>query len=120
MSGTATLKFFLSAVANGAAIKLTPGTQDVVIAGDHWLGNIQEIGTAAENLVQGDVGTPGYIIAHNLNDTNFIEIGYDDGGFKPVVKLLPGEWALFRSAQATPQAKADTAACDLEFIMLEA
>lgn len=103
----------------GVKVERAPGSVDVTITGDHAIHKTQEIGTSAENLDKGEITTPGYGLFHNLDGTNFVEIGYDDTGFKPTVKIESGEWALFRLAQATPQAKADTAACDLEFILIE-
>ena len=96
--------------ANGLTISTT---------GDKYISNTQEIATSAEAILLGDIGTPGYMIVHNLDDANFIEIGYDDTGFKPTIKLKSDEWAIFRLTQAVPQAQADTAACDMEYIIIE-
>ena len=104
----------------GVAFGKTVSSTTSDMAGDHVVWRTQEIGTSAENLGKGEITTPGWFMAHNLDATNFVEIGYDDTGFKNVVKILAGEWAgPFRLAQAAPQAKADTAAVDLEYIMLE-
>ena len=74
---------------------------------------------AAEALALGDIGTPGLMMVQNLG-ANYIEIGYDDTGFKPTVKLLAGEWACFRLAKAAPQAQAITGAVVVEFFLIEA
>ena len=74
---------------------------------------------AAEALALGDIGTPGMMMLHNLG-ANYIEIGYDDTGFKPTVKVLAGEYSLFRHAQAAPQALANTAPVEIQFLLLEA
>lgn len=105
---------------NGAKFSRIPAAFSVDVAGDHVASGTQEVGTSAENLEKGDITTSGYLLIHNLDGTNFVEVGYDDSGFKNVVKLLAGEWALFRSAQATLQVKADTAACDIEYYLFEA
>ena len=97
-----------------------PANLDIDVTGDKYNASRQEIATSAEAIALGDVGTPGYILCHNCDATNYIEIGYDDAGFKPVVKMLAGEWALFRLAPAVPQAQANTAACDLEYFLVEA
>jgi len=60
------------------------------------------------------------MMVKNTDDTNFVEIGYDDTGFKNVVKILPGDAALFQLAQGTPQAKADTDACVIQYFIVEA
>jgi hypothetical protein len=100
----------ISRNANGILIDIT---------GDKYVSNVQEIGTSAEDLELGDITSPGYMLIHNLDNTNFIEVGYDDSGFKPTVKVPPGEWGVFALAQATPQGRANTAACDAEYIVVE-
>jgi len=120
MADEITAQFYLKFNKNSNSVpQMTPSTQSIDVTGDHYNQTTQEIGTSAEALRLGEIGTPGYIMVHNLDATNYIEIGYDDSGFKPLVKLKPGEWSLFRLAQAAPQAKADTAACDLEFLLIE-
>jgi len=55
----------------------------------------------------------------NLDATNFVEIGYDDSGFKNVIKLKAGETFITRISQSAPYAKADTAAVELFYIIYE-
>ena len=70
---------------------------------------------AAEALALGGVTTPGGVAwFKNLNATNFVQIGFDDTGFVPIAKLLPGECALIPLVNA-PWAQADTGACLLEY-----
>ena len=82
---------------------------------------VQEIGTSYEQVILGDVSTEGYAMFRNLDATNFIQLGLDGGAsLTPVVRLKAGEVALFRiDAGATIFAKADTAACDLDVLILE-
>lgn len=87
-------------------------------------GGVQEIGFAAHEAVAlGDLTTEGYAIFRNLDDTNFLELGIDvAAAFEPVARLEPGEIALYRISQdagATPYAQANTAACNLEYMILE-
>lgn len=98
------------------------GTITADVTGNEYTRMTQNIGTSAEAVVQGSVGTPGYILVHNLDTTNFVELGYDDTGFKPTVKVPASGWAFFyvSAAAATLQAKADTGACDIEYFLLEA
>jgi hypothetical protein len=79
--------------------------------------NTQNIGTSAEALALGGVTTPGFAVFQNLDDTNYVEIGVDSGGFVAVVKLKPGEQAILRLATTAPQARANTAAVDLFYII---
>ena len=78
----------------------------------------QTIGTDEEALDIGDIGTAGYIICKNLDDTNYIEIRPGSGA-ADLIKLKAGEVAMFRLALNGPYAIADTAACDLEFLLIE-
>ncbi len=84
-------------------------------------GGVQEIGFAAHEVIAlGDLGTLGYVILRNLDDTNFVEIGRDiAAAFQSFASLKPGEPQLFRfAAGVVPYAQADTAAVDLEFMIL--
>ena len=65
----------------------------------------------------GDVATPGLVLLLNLDAANYIEVGADADA--PFVKLKAGEFALFRAGGATLSAKAHTAACLLEYAILE-
>ena len=85
-------------------------------------GGVQNIGTTAELVALGDVATVGYAYFANLDATNFVQIGIDVAAtFYPVIKLNPGEGQVFRiDPAATLYAKADTAACNLDTLILEA
>lgn len=78
----------------------------------------QTIGTSEEALDIGDIGTAGFIIGKNLDATNYVTIRPGTGE-TDLVKAGPGEPFLFRLAMSGPYAIADTAACDLEFLIVE-
>ncbi len=87
-------------------------------------GGIQNIGFAADEAIDvGDVTTVGWCIFRNLDDTNFVEVGIEVAAtFEPMIRIEPGETALFRLSQdagATLYAQADTAAVDLEYYLAE-
>lgn len=84
-------------------------------------GMVQSIGTTHEALSIGaDIATPGVLRLKNQDAINYIEVGRDvTGTFVPLIKLKPGETQLIRlAASAPPYAKANTAACDLEWLVL--
>lgn len=83
--------------------------------------NIQTIGTSAETLAMGDIGTAGWCLFRNLDATNFITLGPDTGGAAQatLIKLLPGEPSIMRLGTSVIYATADTAECKLEYIILE-
>lgn len=89
------------------------------VAGDKWTHLIQEIGLAEEALQLGDIAAGGYCFLHNLDATNFVSIrrATAEGN---AIKIGPGEIALFRLEATAPFAIADTAACDVEIVLLEA
>lgn len=90
----------------------------VTVTGDAFTHEIQEIGTSEEEVAQGaEVGTPGYMFVKNLDSTNYIEIGSTSGVYD--IKLKAGEIALYRHNSATVYAKANTAACNLEYWLIE-
>jgi hypothetical protein len=82
-------------------------------------GGTQAIGTAAagEAIVLGDVATNGVAYFVNLDATNFIEIGIQNGGtFYPLLRFNAGEGGCMRLAQGvTPYARANTSSAILEY-----
>ena len=87
------------------------------IDGDASEARIVSVGTSFEKLSTiSDVGSPEYIFIQNLDDTNFITIGTStDEHFK----LKPGEFCVFNTGGSDTYAKADTAACLVEYIITE-
>ena len=86
------------------------------VSGDSFTHVVQEVGTSDELIVIGsDVATWGYVYLKNLDSTNYVEVGLT-GSYS--IKLKPGEVALFRAAAAL-YAQANTAAVDLEIIVIE-
>ena len=90
----------------------------VTVSGSKITEIIQNIGTSAESVDIGDIGTVGYVIAKNLDTTNFVELR-DGAAGADVVKMKAGEIAVFRSVAADLNAIADTAACNVRFLIIE-
>lgn len=90
------------------------------VTGDNVMHNRQTIGTSEEALVLGDVATGGYFIAVNRDDANFVELRSGTGA-TDFIRLKAGEVCLFRVSPdaMAPYAIADTAACELEYWLLE-
>ena len=90
----------------------------VDITGDSIMHNTQVIGTTEEQIVvPSDLTTYGYIFIRNLDSTNFIEVGRTTGVYND--KLKAGEFLLKRCDGNTLYAKADTASCNTEIIVIE-
>ena len=113
------LKIVTSLVfSKGGAQTVARYSDSVDVTGDAYTRGIQSIGTSEEQVVQGaELGTPGFVILKNLDDTNYIEVGSTTGVYD--IKLKAGEVALYRHNSATMYAKANTAACLLEYTIVE-
>lgn len=89
------------------------------VAGDAFTYQVQSIGTVEEAIEQGtDVGTPGYLMIKNTDSTNYVEIGSTSGVYD--IKISAGEIALYRHNSAIIYAKANTGACVIEYVLIEA
>lgn len=91
---------------------------NVTVAGSYYSNGIVSIGTADESLPLADVGTIGFVCIKNLDATNFVLIGADGTNYP--LKLLPGEECKTRWNGAAVHAKADTAACKVAYLIVEA
>lgn len=77
-------------------------------------GGIQSVGTTAETLDLGSVGTEHLLLLWNLDSANACEYGYDSTGFVKTGVIPPGMPAiLWVDGSKTWQGKAQTAAVDL-------
>lgn len=99
-----------------------PPVAQVDQAGDGGFGATLSIGTSEEAITFTDVGTYGILCMQNLDDTNFVTYGPTSGGAMVVMgRLNPGgEPQILRLEPGiTLRMKADTAACDVELLLLE-
>ena len=107
-------------------LKVSRGqTNQVDITGTDYDAGVQDIGTSNEVLViNSDMSTAvSWIYVKNLDATNFIEVGNQNGG-APIyfVKLFPGKSAVLPVTVTKDNIAclANTAACRLEFVVVEA
>lgn len=123
MAGTVSLSAalsFLSALTGGALVGLSkPNLPVVSSAGNYQQGN-QLIPTTAGGtaLNLGAVATPGWLFIQNMDAANYVTILNATSG-SSCVKLLPGEFALFRCASATPALLANTAGVEVQYILCD-
>ena len=87
--------------------------------GDKYQAGVQIVGTVEEQLDKGDVGTIGYIAFRNLDVTNFVQMGRAAGAYSMDVKAGKGGVIPWGSA-TSPFVKANTAACEFEYLIIEA
>ena len=108
------------AKANVPSVNFRADSLSVTVAGTQISDNVQSVGTAEEAILLGDVAPGGYCFAQNMDTTNFVSLRQATGAAN-FLKLLAGEWAIFRlSADATaPYAIADTAAVNVRFLRFD-
>ena len=98
-------------------------TERFDVTGTHSSSGVQTIGTSQEPVeISADVATLGYGMFRNISTANYIELGVvENSVFRPFAKLQPGHLAALPLGMAYDElyAKADTAACDLEFRVYE-
>lgn len=108
-------------VTNGSLkSNLTPGTINITqaVAKGPTPGTVN-VGTSAEVISFAELTTLGVIQITNLDGTNYIEFGPDDGAsdIQPAIRIEAGECWQFRLVPGvTYYAKADTAACNVQFM----
>jgi len=81
----------------------------------------QNIGTSEEAINLGEVTSLGYALFINRDPVNFVELRVATGGAK-FAKLRAGQVAMLPlgSGAQVPFAIADTAACQLEYLIISA
>lgn len=92
-------------------------TQYFDMTGTEYVYGIFSIGTSAENIAKGDVGTWGWVYMKNLDSTNYVDGG--DDADNPSIQMKAGEPFLGRWNATNVSLKANTAACRVLFLGLE-
>lgn len=100
----------------GGAVLQRSESIRIDVTGDAFTHGVQSIPAANTALVEGAaVGDPGLVFVKNLDATNYVTVGITASY---AIKLLPGEWAVFRAAAAI-FALANEAACIVEYFIIE-
>jgi len=94
-------------------------TESITMAGDQHISNVQSVGTSWEAIQVGDVSTIGYVYARNQDSTNYVELALANDGSQVFAKLIAGNACCFPASTATMYAKANTAACNVHFVISE-
>lgn len=80
--------------------------------------NYDSIGTSAEALDISDIATVEFIIIKNLDGTNYIEIDANySASFSADIQVDAGKVVIFKPSGVV-QAKANTSACNVEYIVI--
>lgn len=103
-----------------AALSFTHAGKLATVSGTRSIKNVQSIGTAEEAIGKGELASLGIMWVKNMDGTNFVSLLTGTGGVK-FMKLLPGEaWAFRVGGDITaPFAIADTAACSIQYGIIE-
>lgn len=124
MADEITMSGSLSIAATNFREQFNPGTISIDLASNKGDGGVQEIshsGAAAQGEALGvtDVSVGGVCFFRNLDETNYVEVGFQvSSTFYAFLKLLPGEFCLGRIGTAAPYARANTANVNLQYRIL--
>ena len=110
----------ITASKGGVSLSSGPLSQALTMTGSNMVLETQTIGTTAELISKGDIGTVGCLLVKNLDATNYIDIALDSGMTNKFAKLMPGDFLLIPTGGVLPYAKANTAACQVLAVVLEA
>ena len=118
MAKEITGKLVLNAVKGGAKISRSESFT-IDMTGNSFSSGVQSIpNSGGEALVEADeLGTAGYVFVKNLDSTNYVTLG-SHASSNHTIKLKAGESTIFRAA-GTVYGLANTAACNVEYIIIE-
>jgi hypothetical protein len=121
MADELTVSALFAYAKGGVSLELNIKDLSIDVTGTVLEHQVQNIGTTEEALDIGATGAGGYCIMVNRDTTNFVSIRQATGA-ADLIRLKAGEVAMFRldDDATAPFAIADTAACDLEFMLLSA
>lgn len=126
MADEISLSCSLTAAKIGATVDSGQLSVTATMAGADMATSTQQIGTSAEVLaVPADVGFPAHLCIVNLDQTNYVTIYQDSGALYQIAKLMPGsggepgQSCLLPGIAAAPYAKANSAACQVQFTAVE-
>lgn len=105
---------------NGASVSRSISKQ-YDMAGDDLGHGTQLIGTSDEQLVlPSDITTGKLLLIENLDATNYVELSYATGGsFVARIRIDADGFAFFRPTSLTIYLQANTAACRIQWHLVE-
>lgn len=118
MASEITISALLSFLKGGRKAELGDVAFQVTMTGTDYVHATQSIATSATAISIGSITTCGWIAIRNKDATNYITIRAGSGG-ADVIKIKPGETQVFRLATNTPYAVANSAAVEIEYLLIE-
>lgn len=115
MADELTVTVAMSSTKGGTTLSLS-GTDKVTVSAVPAVRMVADVAVAGGALSLGAVATPGYMIIHNMDASNYINLG--NSGDPLPLKVKAGEWQVFRWATGmTPYAAANTATVQIEYFL---
>lgn len=118
MADELTISAFLRFVKGSKDVQLSQQSMQFDVTGTDYIRGTQIVGTSEEALTKGEITTPGYALIINRDATNYVSIRAATGTAN-CIKLKAGEFALFRFEATAPFVIANTAACEIEYLLIE-
>lgn len=113
----------LSFVKGSSSANLYPDPLTPTMSGGQYVKHRQTVGFAASEALNlgPDVAAGGWCLIVNRDATNYVKV-FGATGETALIRMRAGEFCLFRlDAGATaPHVQADTAACDIDVLLLDA
>lgn len=121
MSDELKTRIQLTHTANGRVTSIDTNNLVATTGAGRVIEGVQNIGTSAELIEIGDIPSDSVFTGYfrNLDATNFLVLSQSVDGTSPFAKLRPGASALIPLSVTAVYAMADTAACNLEFCLIE-
>ena len=119
MANEITISTSLAFSKGGVGSSLSDTSLQFDVSGtDYFQGSQQVPITTSAALNKGSITTCGYCYMKNTDSTNFVTVEGTDGD-TATIKLKAGEVALFRFNSSTPHVVADTAICQIDYLLIE-
>lgn len=120
MANEATFSGSMSFSKGGVTTSLSRPGQTLTVTGAKISDVVQNVGTSEEAINKGDVGTPGLCMIENLDLTNYVTVRPATGA-ADLIKIPAGKTAgPFMLAASAPYIIANTAACNVRILIVEA
>lgn len=120
MANEITLNLNITFTKNGVTVERDLVDKLATLSGNRYVAAIQSVGTSEEAIDLAELGTLGWAYFKNLDANNYIQLKTATSG-TIFARLNAGEACLFRfgSGVTAPFAISDTAACLMEYLILE-
>jgi len=123
MAGKSYVSVSLSATTDGGASVNVNASFSETISGNVIIHSVQTIGSVSSEQVNfpSDLGTPSIVLLRNIGTTYDILISGEDEAkvVSYLIRLKPGEAAVFRLNGNDLYAKGDGGSSDLEYVVVE-